>query len=354
MGILLNRSKNYIINGAMDYWQRNNTFTAIADGVYCADRFRYFKTGSIVHTISRSTEVPTLLQSGFRFPFSNRLTLTTALGTLAANNYSSIVTTVEGQVIAPVHNKNITVSFWVRASRIGTYPLAFKNAANSRSYVSTYQINQADTWEKKSISIFLNTNIGSWDSGIGSGLQVFFTLASGSTFHAPSLNTWVDGNFISHSSCVNGVSGVADTGSQGFYITGIQLEEGTSASNFERAGGNIITELELCQRYFEKSYNINAIVGSADINSANYYVAASASFEHTNVFFKTRKRSSLPQVRYYSPVTGTIDRHRDFTTASDVTVTSSVIGDTNATFTFAVAPTTGRQYGFHWTADAEL
>lgn len=241
-----NKSKNYIINGAMDYWQRNTTFTSVVTNTYVADRFVYDKVGTMVHTITRDTDVPTLAQAGFVFPYSMRLNLTTPDTSIAATDDCRITQKIEGQVFAPLAAKTTTLSFWVKATLAGTYPVSFRNSANDRSYVTTFVINTSNTWERKTITLTQDQS-GTWLYDTGIGLRISISLAGGTSVQAPALNTWLSGNFTSHSSCVNGVN----TGATDFKITGIQLEEGQSASNFERAGGNALNELSLCQRYFQ-------------------------------------------------------------------------------------------------------
>lgn len=247
MGILLNKSKNYIINGAMDYWQRGTSFAAIAANTYSVDRLQYIKTGTAVHTLTRDTDIPTQAQSGFSFSASVRLSLTTAQPTLAVGDGIGFLFRHEGGVVSPLYGKNITFSFWVKATRVGIYPIAFRSSDNTRSYVTTYTVNTTETWERKSVTLLLDTSSGAWPSDSSAGLFINMNIAAGTGANASSLNTWLSGQFSSHSSCVNGVQ----AGSTNFRITGVQLEEGVSASNFERAGGNIVNELQLCQRYYE-------------------------------------------------------------------------------------------------------
>lgn len=247
MGILLNKSKNYMINGAMDFWQRGTSFAAVASGVYSADRLQYVKTGTAVHTLSRDTDVPTLAQAGFTFPSSARLSLTTAQPTLAAADSIGFLFRHEGGVIAPLYGKKINFSFWIKATLPGTYPVAFRSSDNTRSYVTTYVVSTTETWEKKSVTLLLDTSLGAWPSDTSAGLLQNMGVAHGTTYHAPTLNTWLAGLYTSHASCVNGVQ----AGATNFRITGLQLEEGSTASNFERAGENTINELMLCQRYYE-------------------------------------------------------------------------------------------------------
>lgn len=244
MGILLNKAKNYIINGGMDHWQRGTSFAG-AGTVYHADRWRYTKNGSMVHTVSRSTDVPTIAESNFNFSYSYRLNLTTFQSSLSAIQQVGLYQVIEGSIFAPIFDKTTTLSFWVKAALPGTYPVSLSNGTSTRSFVSTYVINTANTWEKKVIAIPGNS-AGTWSFGSDAGIIVRWTISSGTDFHAPTLNEWVDGAFLSHSSCVNGVQSEATD----FFITGIQLEESVEPSNFERAGGNAVEEFELCQRYY--------------------------------------------------------------------------------------------------------
>lgn len=290
--ILLNKAKNYIANGAMDFWQRNTTFTAIASGAYFADRFQYNKTGTMVHTLTRDTDVPTVTQSGFVFPYSALLTLTTAQAVLAAGDFCNFRQKIEGQFFAPLSGRSIVISFWVKSSITGTFPVAFDNNSN-RCYVSTYTINAINTWEKKSISL-THDNSGTWVYNNGIGLGVTFGLAFGTTYNITTLNTWTTGLFYSHSSCTNGVT----TNGTTFRVTGIQLEEGTEASNFERMGGFLDSELQLCQRYYE-------VMGARYAGGAGANTTGLVNFP-----FKVNKRT-LPTVAVVA-ATGTVTTDSNF------------------------------------------
>jgi len=352
MGILLNKSKNYIINGALDYWQRGTSFAAIANNAYNSDRFVYGKNGTIVHTLSQDTVVvPTLAESGFIFPASLRLALTTPLASLSAANYSLLNYRVEGQVFAPLAGKDFTFSFWVQATLAGTYSVSFRNGAQNRSFVSTYVINAANTWEKKSVTV-LHDPSGTWDYATGLGLRIDVTLASGTTFQAPSLNVWNTGNFFSHASCVNGVA----AGATNFRIAGIQLEEGTTASGFERAGGNVIIELTLSQRYFEKSYDLNVNPGTVTSlgTESNYFGGVNIGSNENGVSFnyKVMKRVAISAVAY-SPYTGAIDRLGVQITSADVT-TSNRTSQSKGFVNKGAGSGNTSGLEFHWTADAEL
>jgi hypothetical protein len=135
----------------------------------------------------------------------------------------------------------------VRSSVTGSYSVGFVNADVTRSYVGLYTINSANTWEYKTITVPGDTS-GTWLTTNGRGLSVRWCFATGSNRVASSANTWSAGNFIAISSTSNPLMGTLGAT---FYITGVQLEEGTAASPFEyRLYG---TELNLCQRYYYKS-----------------------------------------------------------------------------------------------------
>lgn len=276
MGILLNKSKNYVINGAMDYWQRGISFAAIANGTYSADRFVYGKVGTMVHTLSQdTTTVPTIAQSGFVFSSSLRLALTTPQASLGSTDSFGIGHKVEGILAANLSGKTCTISFWIQATLPGTYAFSIRNAAFDRSFVKSFTVNAANTWEKKSIT-FTHDSSGAWNYSTGIGLNLNWTFACGSSYQAGD-NIWSSGNFIG----VTGMSNGAAAGNTNFRIAGVQLEEGVSASNFERAGGILPQELQLCQRYFQilnvyrRRISATVIFDGADIVPMRIYPALS-------------------------------------------------------------------------------
>ena len=346
---LLNRSKNFIINGAMDFWQRGTSFAAIANATYSADRFQYVKTGTMVHTVSRDTDVPTTTQASAIFPYSYRANLTTPQTSIGTGDFCAIAQKIEGNNISLVYGRTVTLSFWVKATTTGTYAVSFRNSDFSRSMVRTYTISTTNTWEKKTMTLTLDTS-GTWLSDTGVGLYVSFVLAAGTTLQTSTLNTWLSGNFLSTSTAVNGVN----TGATDLRITGIQLEESSEASNFERAGRTILDELTLCQRYYEKTYNINTVPGTVDTAGSNvfYEINGGVNSILRSVFFRTPKRTT-PSLRAYSPVTGAVDQVRSNDSAADRPATYTYQGEFGAAVSFSPS-VTSRVTHFHWTADAEL
>ena len=234
--------KNRIINGAMVISQRNGTSTVAAptDGQYVLDRFATFTSGGGVYSVGQSTTAPT------GFNNSMLCTVTTADSSIAATDYYLLTQAIEGYNIADLgfgtaSAKTVTLSFWVRSSVTGTFGFGLRQGSGTRSYVAEYTISAANTWEQKTITIAGDTS-GTWDTTNGSGIICTWDLGSGSNRNATA-NTWSAGNYWRASGDTNLIATVGAT----FYITGVQLEVGSSATGFEYV--NYQTSLANCQRY---------------------------------------------------------------------------------------------------------
>jgi len=241
--------RNRIINGAMTIAQYG-TSTALPTGSsngFSADRFRGFNVGTGACSIIQASNVPS---STYGFINSVQIDVTTADTSIAAGELYMIRQTIEGLNITDLawgtaNAKTITISFWVSSSKTGTHFVAFKNSAQDRCYAASYSVSVADTWEFKTITV-AGDQSGTWLTTNGTGIQVTWALAVGSTYQTATANVWAAGDGYATSAQVN----VMDSTANNFYITGVQLEAGTTASPFEyRQYG---TELALCQRYYEQ------------------------------------------------------------------------------------------------------
>ena len=258
--------KNRVINGSMVVDQRGSAASPVTipngSSAFSVDQFRTYKdTATGVLTAQQSSTAPT--------GFIKSLLLTASTGFSAgAGDYLTIVNSIEGTNVADLNcgtanAATVTLSFWVRSSITGTYAASLTNSANSRSYVATYTISSANTFEYKTITIPLDTS-GTWLTDNGAGMRIRFDLGSGSNYNTTA-NTWATGTLTRTSACVNWT---ATTGAT-FYVTGVQLEKGTTATAFDfRSYG---TELALCQRYFwlcnGATYQYS-IVGCGEIGGA--------------------------------------------------------------------------------------
>jgi hypothetical protein len=235
--------RNKIINGKMDIAQRGTTFTSPASGAYTLDRFQWSATTSAAVTITQNTDVP----GGDRtLQYSLRVAVTTADTSIASTDFAAIIQSIEGYNVQNlIAVPAMTLSFWVRSSKTGTHCVALRNSGAGTSYVMTYQISTANTWERKFLTISggINTTFGTWNFTNGLGLSVAWILAAGTNFHTTA-NTWVSGNFLSTAAQVN----CLDLNTNIFAITGVQLETGEVPTTFEYR--DIATELAMCKRYY--------------------------------------------------------------------------------------------------------
>jgi hypothetical protein len=241
------RRKNAIINGDFPVWQRGTSFAGISSGTYAADRWVYNGSGAFQHTLSRSTDVPTAAQAGRLFNFSLLADCSVADAAVAATDVLAIEQRVEGYNWLPLAQRPVTLSFWVKATKTGTYCVALTNSAGDRSYVAEYTVNATNSWEQKTITITASPSAGGWDYTTGIGVTVRFVLMAGSNYQTTP-NLWNAGNFFATANQVNACDNTAND----FRITRVQLEAGSVATEFEQRTFN--EEFALCQRYYFKTF----------------------------------------------------------------------------------------------------
>ena len=235
-------NRNLIINGEMRISQRNGTSnTTIASGAtYGLDRFSARSQTGSGHTMAQSTDTPV----GFKN--SVKITIGTG-GTPSAAHRNYFYQTVEGNNIAHLeagtaNAKTVTFSFFVKSSLTGNFGAAITNGGGDYSFTFPYTINSANTWEKKTKTVTL-TSSGTWPTNTDGGLTVFFDLGSGSDYEGTP-NQWNNALDIRSSSDVKLVA----TSSATLFITGVQLEVGSVATEFEHRP--FALEERLCQRYY--------------------------------------------------------------------------------------------------------
>jgi len=239
--------KNRIINGGMVIDQRNaGASVTVNSGVefYAVDRFiGQGQSADGVFTIQRSSIAPTGFQN------SLLATVTTADASIGSTQFYFLQQKIEGFNVADFSfgsaaAQSVTLSFWVRSSVTGTFAGSLSNSAANRSYPFTYTINAANTWEQKAITIAGDTS-GTWLTNNDVGLRVYWNLGAGSSYTA-SAGAWANQWAFN----ATGATNLIATNGATFYITGVQLEKGSTATSFDfRPYG---TELALCQRYFIK------------------------------------------------------------------------------------------------------
>jgi hypothetical protein len=341
-------NRNAIINGDFNIWQRGVSFIGVAGGTYIADRWIYHKSGTMVHDVSRSSDVPTIAQAGRAFNYSLLVDCQTIDLAIGASDHCLIAQRIEGYNFLPLAQKGFTISFWVKATKIGIYCVGFSNAGFDRSYVAEYVINAADTWEFKTVNVAASPSAGSWDYGNGIGLVVEFSLAIGSD-RQTTAGAWQVGDKSATANQVNACDNIANN----FRLCGVQVEAGSIATPFEQRA--FPQELLLCQRYYEKSYDVADPPGAVANNSGNAraFPVTNAAFRQ-NIFFKVPKRA-LPTITYYNPVSGAAGQIAFGWGASNTTnVLYEEVGTSKWTAGSNATQATYPDAYFHWTANSEI
>jgi len=241
-------TKNLIINGNMQIAQRGTSATGItSSGYYVVDRFQHGIGSMGTWSISQSTDVPT----GQGFANSLKMDCTTADASPAVSDTLIVRQKIEGQNLQQLKKgtanaEKVTVSFWVKSAKTGTYILELDDRDNTRDICQSYTIDTADTWEKKTLT-FDGDTTGAFDNDNNSSLWLSFWLGAGTNFTSGTLATsWTSRTDVNRAV---GQVNLADSTSNYINITGVQLEIGDTATPFENRMYS--QELAMCQRYYE-------------------------------------------------------------------------------------------------------
>ena len=259
--------RNIIINGGMDVAQRGTSFTGITATQYTLDRQRAGIQSAGTWTISQSTDVP----SGQGFASSLKWDCTTADASLGASDVVFNEQRIEGQNLqylkkGTANAESLTVSFWVKSNKTGTYIFQLNDTDNDRSISKSYTINSASTWEKKTIT-YPGDTTGAFDNDNLQSLRARHWLAAGSDHTSGTLATSWESRVIANEAV--GQVNLADSTSNEWYITGVQLEAGQVASDFEFLPVDV--NLNRCLRYFELLAQGDGIA----FGNTTYYSASS-------------------------------------------------------------------------------
>ena len=345
-------NSNYVINGNFDFWQRNTLFTNAGAGTKTADRWTTNKQSTTaVVDIRRSTNVPSGASAGFTSLYSLECDVTTADASITGTDSFAVRYNVEGYDFQYLYAQECTLSFWVYATVTGTSCISFVNGANNRTYIAEYTINSSNTWEKKEITLTMDT-AGTWNFNQNLGLQVHFILASGASYHT-SAGTWQNTFSYSTGSQVNHLSSTSNF----FRLSQVKIELGATATTFKRAGETREGELAKCQRYYEKSYLIDTVPGTAvgGFSSAtwDFRFQGSPSVQRHTMHFATEKRAQ-PTMTYYRPdtasTTGQYLNNSGGATGRTVTQT----GTTTKSSKIEITPSGSETFiSLAWTADCD-
>ena len=344
--------RNLIINGEMMIAQRGTSFSSIASGSYCLDRWRFIEVGAVVVDVTQATDTPTVAEAGTDFKFSMKIDVTTADASLAASDQVLVQHKIEGFNTAHLgfgaaNAATVTLSFWVKSTVTGTAYVAFKNSAADRGYPAAYTISSSNTWEKKTIKVVGDTS-GTWIGATnGIGINLEFILAAGTDFHGTA-NAWGAGNLKGASGMANLINDAANN----ILITGVQLEVGAAATDFEHR--DYASEYARCQRYYCKTFEDGtAPAQNAGRDGAFGAKGGTGGDFHISWYFPVEMRND-PTVTLYNPAAAnTSARNLDDGSDSAFSVfdqsTTNVSGQPTVDATDA-----GDAMSIHMTADAEL
>ena len=253
--------RNLFINGDMQIAQRGTSTSSVnASGYYACDRWGYKTNGSgLVVTMSQDTDVPT----GEGFTTSLKFDVTTADTSTASGERVHFGQTIEAQNLqhlasATSSAKKVTLSFWVKSTITGTYAVAiYKGDQTARLVNATYTVSSADTWEHKTITFPGDTGGGGIDNDNGNGFQFdWFLIAGTGSTSGGAQTTWA--NFASASWAGGHNVNFGSSTDNNYYITGVQLEVGDQATDFEHLPHDV--QLQRCQRYLQQ-FGDNTISG---------------------------------------------------------------------------------------------
>jgi len=327
--------KNIIINGDQSISQRGTSTSSItSSGYYTVDRFQQQVSSMGTWTQSQSTDVPT----GQGFASSLKIDCTTADASPSASDFILVQQKIEGQNLqylkkGTANAESTTLSFWVKSSKTGTYIAELFDNDNSRQVSQSYTISSANTWEKKTIT-YTGDTAGALDNDNAQSLQLVFWLGVGSDFSSGTLQTsW--GSSTNANRAVGQVN-LADSTSNEWYVTGIQLEAGQVASDFEFLPYDM--NLERCLRYFE-----TGIAGAAGgLSNGSGYTGSMVSYSTTKRAAATLTQSSQSYASVYNNniVLGQTGSYN--------------VNDVNGFYHRVINGGTATNYNFIYTADSEL
>ena len=300
--------RNMFTNGGFEVAQRlsyESSGKSVSSTYYTGIDMFKTRVNSCTLLLTQSTTAPVGFNS------SLKVDVTSADTSLASGVYNTIVGHIEGYDIARTaigtsDAKTCTLSFYVRSNLTGTFTGSIGNSANDRSYAFDYTISSADTWERKTITFACDLT-GSYNKNQNLGLKVTWVLGVGSQYLTGTTTTW---QAAEHMGSTNGQNVVANTSNE-FYLTGVQLELGTVATDFEHR--SFCDEFRKCQRYYQKS----RMYGEPVTESGNSWNTSEGSmnqskrneFYDTHVFWPGGEMRANPSLTFRGS-NGTVNNHR--------------------------------------------
>jgi hypothetical protein len=342
--------KNLIINGDMQIAQRGTSTASITTADYrTADRFRFIPSSMGTWTMSQENDAPT----GSGFAKSLKLLCTTADASPAVGDYVRLEQRIEGQNIQHIKKgtsaaEQLTISFWVKTNKTGTYIVEVNDDTNNRSVSKSYTVNASGTWEKETITFPADTT-GTIANDNAMGLRVIFWQGVGTSYSSGTLGTtWAT---LTDANRAVGQVNLADAISNYWQVTGVQLEVGDTATPFEFKPFD--KNLEECRRYYENSWYPETSQQNSEISHVSNTTG------YLTVKPKVSKRVVLinSNVSIFNGTTANQVRNMNTNGTVNVTMDGTAINgsSTNIISLYDLSPFgANTAYDFNWIVNAEL
>jgi hypothetical protein len=360
--------RNKFCNGDFQVHQRfDGSATAASTAYMSFDRIKtlLINTGAAWTVEKETLSVTDLATTGHKQALEVKCT--TADTSTGAAEYNAVFFSLEANTLQDLNYgtsaaKSLTVSFWVRSYQTGTFVLTAAKSDSTTYYnPKEYTINASNTWEHKVLTFsptaggtsLITSSNGVINNDNGQGMHFYFMLNAGSNYHATN-DTWATSG-IATSNQTNMMSSTDNHWS----ITGLQIEAGDQATDFEYIPFDI--QLQRCQRYYEKSYNLSVVPGASTTYEGTHLAELLNEGTTTRIKildsrFSVRKRTA-PTMTFYTSDGGASGEINNYSSGADKTISS--IGNTSETsigryFTMTDAGASNETYEFQYEADAEF
>jgi len=345
------QNKNIIINGAMNVAQRGTSSTGLgaSAGYFTLDRYRTtFNATAGRVTMEQVADVHDGFANALKF------SCTTADTSVAAGEYFMLQQKIEGQDLQQLKKgssdaEEFTVSFYVKGNASATYVVEMFDLDNNRQISKTFSV--TTNWTRVELT-FPGDTTGAFDDDNAASLQLAIWLHAGSTYSSGTLNSSAFAANTNANRAV-GISSIFDSTARTFFITGLQLEVGSVATDFEHR--SFAQELALCQRYFEKSFAYSyAPVQNESVSVGYYFMKSEGSqLRSNNIFFKVPKRGN-PTMTYFNPYAANANARLPFSSTDLAGIATNTAGENWFSFHSSDNSPSPTLVHLQWTANAEL
>ena len=346
--------RNIIINGAMQVAQRTTSASSItSSGIPALDRFGLVYTDAGTWTMAQSSTAPT------GFANSLKLDCTATKASLASDSRLFLITRIEGQDVQQLKKgtsdaEYVTLSFYVRSNKTGTYQVNIEDNDNVRIIGATYTIDSADTWERKVIP-FIGDTTGAFTNDTGDSLAIMWALVAGTDNSSGAVPTAWEAKVNTDRGAGLSIN-LADNTANEWLITGVQLEVGNypNGTPFEHRSFN--EELALCKRYFQKSYNYETAIGTNTTHGQfNHNFLNLGNFGNVVQRYGISMRANPTMVVYDPNAANTTGTIRYFDGSSTVSRTTNfALSSSSEQWNMGDDTFNHTNIAFHWIANADF